>query len=42
MVPKGAGDGVDEFGKKVIKKYGTDKLNEIAKLNFKNTEKILK
>ncbi len=42
LVPKGAGDGVDDFGKEVIKKYGTDKLNEIAKLNFKNTEKILK
>ena len=23
-----------------VEKYGFDKLNEIAKLNFKNTEKI--
>jgi ribonuclease HIII len=25
----------------IVKKYGKDKLKEIAKLNFKNTEKIL-
>ena len=41
FIPKGAGTMVDEFGKKIINKYGKDKLNEIAKLNFKNTEKIL-
>ena len=41
-LPKGAGDGVDSFGKEIIKKYGKDKLTEIAKLNFKNTERILK
>ena len=41
-IPKGASDLVDSFGKEVVKKYGTDKLKEIAKLNFKNTEKILK
>ena len=41
-IPKGASDLVDTFGKEVVKKYGTDKLKEIAKLNFKNTEKILK
>ena len=26
---------------KIIQKYGADKLKEIAKYNFKNTEKIL-
>ena len=40
-LPKGAGDIVDDFGKEIVKKYGKDKLTEIAKLNFKNTEKIL-
>lgn len=41
-LPKGAGNGVDSFGIEIAKKYGKDKLNEIAKLNFKNTERILK
>ena len=39
-LPKGAGDLVDVAGKQIIEKYGFDKLKEIAKLNFKNTEKI--
>ena len=39
-LPKGAGDKVDEIGKTIVEKYGFDKLKEIAKLNFKNTEKI--
>ena len=39
-LPKGAGDLVDEIGKKIVEKYGFDKLKEIAKLNFKNIEKI--
>ena len=41
ILPKGASPSVDEFGKEVIKKFGKDKLKEIAKLNFKNTERIL-
>ena len=41
VIPKGAGVLVDEFGKKVVEKYGKDKLEDIAKMNFKNTEKIL-
>ena len=41
-IPKGAGDLVDEYGKKIVNEYGFDKLKEIAKLNFKNTEKITK
>jgi ribonuclease HIII len=40
FLPKGASNVVDEFGVKIIKKYGENKLQEIAKLNFKNTEKI--
>lgn len=38
---KGASDKVDEMGKKIVDKYGKEKLAQIAKLNFKNTEKIL-
>ena len=40
-IPKGASDKVDEVGKYIVSKYGKSKLNEIAKINFKNTEKIL-
>ena len=39
-LPKGASNTVDEVGKKIVNEYGFDKLKEIAKLNFKNTEKI--
>ena len=37
---KGASDAVDDLGVKIVKKYGFDKLSQIAKMNFKNTEKI--
>lgn len=37
---KGASDKVDELGLRIVNKFGFDKLNNIAKLNFKNTEKI--
>jgi len=40
FLPKGASDKVDLVGANIVKKYGFDKLSEIAKLNFKNTEKI--
>lgn len=40
-IPKGAGEKVDEIGKQIVSKYGQDELKKIAKLNFKNTEKIL-
>lgn len=40
-LPKGAGNKVDEIGKLIVQKYGKDVLENIAKLNFKNTEKIL-
>lgn len=39
---KGAGPQVDTVGEEVVEKYGKEKLEEIAKLNFKNTERILK
>ena len=39
-LPKGASNLVDETAKQIIKNYGFDKLKDIAKLNFKNTEKI--
>lgn len=42
FLPKGASDKVDLVGVEIVKKYGFDKLNDIAKLNFKNTEKIKK
>lgn len=38
---KGAGSEVDKIGEEVVEKYGEEKLKEIAKLNFKNTERIL-
>lgn len=41
ILPKGAGDIVNEVGCKIVQKFGKEKLNEIAKLSFKNTEKIL-
>lgn len=40
-LPKGAGKEVDKIGKEVVETYGKDKLKEIAKINFKNTERIL-
>ena len=39
-LPKGASNLVDEIGIKIVKEHGIDKLKEIAKLNFKNTDKI--
>ena len=39
-LPKGAGKIVDEIGAQIVKKYGENILNEIAKTNFKNTERI--
>lgn len=39
-IPKGSGVNVDLIGKQIVSKYGFDKLKSIAKLNFKNTDKI--
>jgi len=41
VFPKGAGSNVDLIGKELVSKYGKDILNDIAKLSFKNTEKII-
>lgn len=41
IIPKGAGLKVDEFGKQIVKENGKEILNKIAKMNFKNTSKIL-
>ncbi len=40
-LPKGAGPEVDKIGEEIVEKYGEEKLKDIAKLNFKNTERIL-
>lgn len=40
-LPKGAGKDVDKIGEELVEKYGKDKLQEIAKYNFKNTDRIL-
>lgn len=41
-IPKGAGANVDAFASELIKEKGYDILEKIAKLNFKNTQKINK
>ena len=40
-LPKGAGSDVDELGEEIVEKYGEEKLQDIAKVNFKNTDRIL-
>lgn len=40
FLTKGASNLVDEMGVKIVKKYGFDKLKDVCKLNFKNTDKI--
>ena len=40
-LPKGASTDVDKIGEEVVEKFGEDKLKEIAKLNFRNTQRIL-
>lgn len=37
---KGAGENVDDLGVKLVKEHGIKVLEHIAKINFKNTEKI--
>lgn len=39
-IPKGAGPIVDQVGIEIVEKYGFSKLKDIAKLNFKNKDKI--
>ena len=40
LIPKGASNKVDAAALEVVKKYGFDKLKDVCKLNFKNTEKV--
>lgn len=42
FLKKGAGAEVDKQGAMIVSRYGETKLFDIAKLNFKNTEKIKK
>ncbi|MDD4027478.1 MAG: ribonuclease HIII [Bacilli bacterium] len=39
-LPKGSSSEVDKVAKAIVDKYGKEKLKEIAKLNFKNMERI--
>ncbi len=41
VLPLGAGIMVDEAGKDLVNKYGKEVLEKYAKINYKNTEKIL-
>ncbi len=41
-LPKGAGKDVDKMGEEIVATYGSEKLKEVAKLNFANTSRILK
>ena len=42
FLPKGANYYVEDVGIKLVEKYGLDVLKEVAKLNFSNTDRILK
>ena len=42
FLPKGANYYVEDVGIKLVEKYGVNVLKEVAKLNFSNTDKILK
>jgi ribonuclease HIII len=39
-IPKGAASHVDQAGAAFIRKYGEAKLNQVAKLHFKNLQKV--
>ena len=41
FIPKGASSYVEDIAIKLIEKYGKNVLNDIAKLNFSNTKRIL-
>ncbi len=41
ILPSGAGTNVDRIGKQLVQKYGSDILTQLAKVHFKNTQKIL-
>ena len=39
-LPKGAGKVTEQMASKFIEKYGKEKLSEVAKIHFKNTERV--
>jgi ribonuclease HIII len=39
-LPKGAGPAVDEAGAAFVREYGFERLSQVAKVHFRNTEKI--
>lgn len=39
-LPSGAGEKVDQVGVELCRRYGVDTLEKVAKLHFKNTQKI--
>ena len=41
-LPKGAGVNVDKVGEELVNKYGEEMLKDVAKYNFRNTQRILK
>ena len=41
-LPKGASSSVDSIGQELVEKYGKDVLNDVAKKNFSNTQRIFK
>lgn len=41
ILPSGAGSNVDHIGIKLVQKYGVNCLQQIAKLHFANTKKIM-
>ncbi len=40
-IPLGAGDAVNKVAQTIVDKYGKKELENLVKLNFKNTEKVL-
>ena len=42
FIPKGASSYVDDIAIKLVNKYGNNVLENVAKLNFSNTDRILK
>ena len=41
-LPKGAGSPVDVAGRRFVQQFGPEKLKELTKWHFANTNKILK
>ena len=40
-LPKGAGSGVDQAGRAYVARHGADALRTVAKVHFKNTQRVL-